>query len=93
MRSRPKYIFLTAIRFQALIGVKKGDLNNGCNSARREIVVLGTTTVSDSAVTSGSLGVPGPVDAREVSISGMVEAAISCTVIHSGLNSTDVGRI
>ena len=56
-------------------------------------MVLGTTTVSDSAVTSGSLGVPGPVDAREVSISGMVEAAISCTVIHSGLNSTDVGRI
>ena len=64
-----------------------------CTSSRGAIMVLGTTTVSDAAVVSGSIGVRGPVSTRAVSRSAMVGAVTSWTVSHSGLTSTNLGRI
>ena len=91
--SRPKDTALAAIRFHALIGVKKGDLDNRCTSASGVIVILATATASDAAVPTGSLGVPSPVVARSESSSAMVGVATSCIVCRLALNSTFVGRI
>ena len=81
------------IKFHAFIGVMKGDPNNGCIKARGAMVFLQTATVSDAAVPSQSLGVPGYVATREASISMTVRDATSRTVSHSVLTSKIVGSI
>ena len=57
------------------------------------MAVLQTATVSDAAVSFGSLVIPGPVVARAVLSSAMVGAGTSQTVSQSGLTSTVAGSI
>ena len=91
--SRPKDAALTANRFHVFTGVRKGDLSNGCTSVSEVIVILATVTVSDAAVASGSIGVPGSVSERELSSSVMVGVATSWTENQSSSTSMVVGRI
>ena len=91
--SRPKDVALTATKFQALIGVKKGDPNNGFIRDSGAMAVLQTTTVSDVAVPSGSLVTPGPVVARSVLSSTMVRSGTLRTVSQSGLTFNVAGSI
>ena len=93
MCSSTKYIALAVTRFQALIGVKKGDPNNGWTRASGATTVLQTATVSDIAVPSGSLVTPGPVFARAVLRSAMVGAGTLWTVSQSGFTLTVAGSI
>ena len=74
---RPKDAALAMIRFHAFTGVRKGDLSNGFISVNRAIVILATVKVLEAAAASGSLVVPGPGAARDVSSSSTVGVATS----------------
>ena len=74
---RPKDAALAMIRFHAFTGVRKGDLSNGCISVNRAIVILATVKVLEAAAASGSLVVPGPGAARDVSSSATVGVTTS----------------
>ena len=80
-------------RFQAFIGVKKGDPNIGWMRSSGAMTVLQTVTVSNAAVPSKSLVTPGPVVARAVLSSAMVGAGTSQTVTQSGLTLKVAGSI
>ena len=84
---------LAKMRFQVLIGLMKGEPNNGCTSARGAIVVLQIATVLNATVTSLSIGTPSPIAARVASSSAIVGAVTSCTMRHYGLNYMVTERI
>ena len=81
------------IIFHLLIGVRKGDPNNGWNKASGAMVYLQTATVSDVAASSLSRGVPGPIAARAASSSTTIGDGTSCIMSQSAWTSTVVGRI
>ena len=83
---------LAKIRFHALTGVKKGDSIHGWTRERGEMVILVTANVSDVAVISGSLDIPGSVLEKLWSISTTEGVSTSWTANHSVFTSTMVGR-
>ena len=93
IRSSTKDASLVVIRSHSFTGVSKGDLSNSCTSASEEIVILLTATISDAAVSSGCLGVTGPVSIRAAPISAAMGVAKSWTFNQSALTFAVVGRI
>ena len=91
--SSPKDFALAANMFQAFIGVKKGEPNNGLMRDSGAMAVLQTATVSDVSIPSRSFVAPGSVAARSVLSSAMLVGGNLRTVSQSGLTFTVVGSI